>query len=56
MGSFRKSRYAFCLFSTQVMACPDQNPLEATMGLVPLFETDMYEHAYYLLSKNLRPN
>jgi len=38
----------------QVHACPNQDPLEATTGLVPLFGIDVWEHAYYLQYKNVR--
>lgn len=40
----------------QVVQCPNQDPLQATTGLVPLFGIDVWEHAYYLQYKNLRPN
>ncbi|CAG9799953.1 unnamed protein product [Chironomus riparius] len=39
----------------QVVQCPNQDPLAATTGLVPLFGIDVWEHAYYLQYKNLRP-
>jgi len=40
----------------QVAACPNQDPLEATTGIVPLFGIDVWEHAYYLQYKNVRPD
>jgi Fe-Mn family superoxide dismutase len=40
----------------QVVQCPNQDPLQASTGLVPLFGIDVWEHAYYLQYKNLRPN
>lgn len=39
----------------QVVQCANQDPLEATTGLIPLFGIDVWEHAYYLQYKNLRP-
>uniref|UniRef100_O96347 Superoxide dismutase [Mn], mitochondrial n=1 Tax=Charybdis feriata TaxID=65693 RepID=SODM_CHAFE len=38
----------------QIATCPNQDPLEATTGLVPLFGIDVWEHAYYLQYKNVR--
>ncbi|OQV23257.1 Superoxide dismutase [Mn], mitochondrial [Hypsibius exemplaris] len=38
----------------QVAQCANQDPLEATTGLVPLLGVDVWEHAYYLQYKNVR--
>lgn len=38
-----------------IAACANQDPLEATTGMVPLFGIDVWEHAYYIQYKNVRP-
>jgi len=42
--------------SLKIATCANQDPLEATTGLVPLFGIDVWEHAYYLQYKNVRPD
>lgn len=40
--------------SVVIATCQNQDPL-STQGLVPLLGVDVWEHAYYLQYKNLRP-
>ena len=39
-----------------ISTCSNQDPLEGTTGLVPLLGIDVWEHAYYLQYKNVRPD
>lgn len=36
--------------------CANQDPLAATTGLVPLMGIDVWEHAYYVDYRNVRPD
>jgi len=40
----------------EVATCANQDPLQATTGLIPIIGIDVWEHAYYLDYKNVRPN
>lgn len=42
--------------SLRVVTCANQDPLLATTGLYPIFGIDVWEHAYYLQYKNVRPD
>lgn len=39
-----------------IRTLPNQDPLFSVTGLVPLFGIDVWEHAYYLQYKNVRPD
>lgn len=39
-----------------IAACANQDPLQPTTGLIPLLGVDMWEHAYYLQYKNMKPD
>lgn len=39
----------------EIATCANQDPLQATTGLIPLFGIDVWEHAYYIQYKNVRP-
>ena len=42
--------------SLKIATCANQDPLNGTTGLIPLFGIDVWEHAYYLQYKNVRPD
>lgn len=40
----------------EAATCANQDPLQATTGLVPLLGIDVWEHAYYVDYRNVRPS
>ena len=40
----------------EVATCANQDPLHATTGLVPIVGIDVWEHAYYVDYRNVRPD
>jgi len=40
----------------EAATCANQDPLHATTGLVPLLGIDVWEHAYYVDYRNVRPS
>lgn len=40
----------------EIATCANQDPLQATTGLVPLMGIDVWEHAYYVDYRNVRPS
>lgn len=49
LGFCKKSK------TLQIRTTANQDPLQATQGLIPLLGIDVWEHAYYLQYKNARP-
>ena len=48
--------YDGTLGKMRIVTMANQDPLEASTGLVPLLGVDVWEHAYYLDYKNVRPD
>ena len=46
---------AFIIGRIEPATCANQDPLKATTGLVPLLGIDVWEHAYYVDYRNVRP-
>jgi superoxide dismutase, Fe-Mn family len=40
----------------EIATCANQDPLQATTGLIPLMGIDVWEHAYYVDYRNVRPD
>lgn len=48
--------YLFLPGRLEIATCPNQDPLEATTGLKPILGIDVWEHAYYVDYRNVRPD
>ena len=53
---FVRSSFWLHVGKLDIATCPNQDPLEATTGLKPLLGIDVWEHAYYVDYRNVRPN
>ena len=51
----KRAYFRFCLGGIEFATCANQDPLQATTGLVPLMGIDVWEHAYYVDYRNVRP-
>jgi len=40
----------------EICTRPNQDPLQATTGLIPIIGIDVWEHAYYVDYRNVRPD
>ena len=52
---FKRAFLQFCKGGIEFATCANQDPLQATTGLVPLMGIDVWEHAYYVDYRNVRP-
>lgn len=60
-GPIQGSGWAWLAFMPEAKAltiatCANQDPLKGTTGYIPLLGIDVWEHAYYLQYKNVRPD
>lgn len=60
-GPIQGSGWAWLAFVPEtkgltIATCANQDPLKSTTGFIPLLGIDVWEHAYYLQYKNVRPD